>query len=205
MAKIESARRSVPRIESPKVKNYRALHDLDFPDLTPLTVFVGPNGSGKSTVFDVFAFLSECFKDGLRRAWDRRGRFKELRTRGSRKPIEIALRYKEGEQQTPILYHLVIDEDSSGPVVARERLSWRRDPKRPGRGFLFLDFKRGRGWVIPGEQPADEKQRVRDRLESPELLAVNTLGQFARHPRVNRNRSRSFKVFCDGLRALSAQ
>ncbi len=58
---------SVPRIEYLRVKNYRALHDLELKDITPLTVFLGPNGSGKSTIFDVFAFLSECFQFGLRR------------------------------------------------------------------------------------------------------------------------------------------
>ena len=63
----------IPRIESLKVENYRALRDVEFKDLTPMTVLLGPNGSGKSTVFDVFNFLSECFQSGLRPAWDRRG------------------------------------------------------------------------------------------------------------------------------------
>ena len=77
----ESHRSAVPRIEYLRVQNYRALHDLELKNITPLTVLLGPNGSGKSTVFDVFAFLSECFTVGLRKAWDKRGRFKELRTR----------------------------------------------------------------------------------------------------------------------------
>ncbi|MFO8056638.1 MAG: AAA family ATPase, partial [bacterium] len=76
-------KKAIPRIESLRVKNYRALHDLELKPISPLSVFLGPNGSGKSTVFDVFAFLSECFTEGLRRAWDRRNRFKELRTRGA--------------------------------------------------------------------------------------------------------------------------
>lgn len=80
---------TIPYIESLHVKNYRVLHDLALPSLTPLTVFVGPNGSGKSTIFDVFAFLSECFSVGLRKAWDKRGRFKELRSRGQTRPIEF--------------------------------------------------------------------------------------------------------------------
>ena len=73
---------TIPRIEQLRVKNYRALRDLELKNITALTVFLGPNGSGKSTIFDVFAFLAECFQFGLRRAWDRRGRFRELRTRG---------------------------------------------------------------------------------------------------------------------------
>jgi AAA15 family ATPase/GTPase len=50
------------RITYLRVENYRALRRVEFKDLTPLTVLLGPNGSGKSTVFDVFAFLSECFE-----------------------------------------------------------------------------------------------------------------------------------------------
>ncbi len=60
----------LPRIEALSVKNYRALKQIELKNLTPLTVFLGPNGSGKSTIFDVFAFLSECFGLGLRKAWD---------------------------------------------------------------------------------------------------------------------------------------
>ena len=79
------------RIEYLKVQNFRALQSVEFKNLTPLTVLLGPNGSGKrrhhgiasaisaltvllgpngsgkSTVFDVFAFLAECFETGLRK------------------------------------------------------------------------------------------------------------------------------------------
>ena len=75
--------RNVPRIEYLRVKNFRALRDLELKNIKPLTVLLGQNGSGKSTVFDVFAFLAECFSIGLRKAVDKRGRFRELRTRGS--------------------------------------------------------------------------------------------------------------------------
>ena len=121
---------SVPRIEYLRVRNFRALHDLELKDLTPLTVFLGPNGSGKSTIFDVFAFLSECFSSGLRRAWDKRGRFKELRTRGAEGPIEIEVKYREKPTAPIITYHLTIDEAPSGPVVAQEWLQWRRMKQR---------------------------------------------------------------------------
>src|SRR5215218_7816669 len=97
---------TVPRIESLRVERYRALADLDLNGLTPLTVFLGPNGSGKSTIFDVFAFLSECFSVGLRNAWDSRGRFKELRTRGTQGPVVIELKYREDPKQPVITYHL---------------------------------------------------------------------------------------------------
>jgi predicted ATPase len=113
---------SVPRIEYLRVQNYRALRDLELKDITPLTVFLGPNGSGKSTIFDVFAFLSECFQSGLRRAWDKRGRFRELRTRGVNEPIVIELKYREKPKSPIITYHLAIDEDPKGPYIAEEWL-----------------------------------------------------------------------------------
>jgi len=172
-----------PRIERVRIKNYRVLRDLDLPNLTPLSAFLGPNGSGKSTLFDVFAFLSECFTVGLRRAWDKRSRFRELRSRGSDGPIEIEVKYRETPQAGLITYHLAIDESASGPYVAEEWLQWRRG--RYGKPFRFLEFREGTGSVISGELPEIDDQRVQENLESPDLLAVNTLGQFARHPRVS--------------------
>jgi predicted ATPase len=172
-----------PRIEYLRVKNYRALRDLELKNITPITVFLGPNGSGKSTIFDVFAFLSECFLVGLRKAWDRRGRFKELRTRGSDGPIVIELKYREKPRSPIITYHLAIGEESKGPYVAEESLRWRRG--QTGQPFSFLDFRMGEGRVISGEMPDESDVRVEERLDSAELLAVNTLGQFAKHPRVS--------------------
>lgn len=176
-------RQSVPRIEELSVKNYRALKDLRLKGITPLTVFLGPNGSGKSTIFDVFAFLSECFSVGLRKAWDKRGRFKELRTRGAGGAIVFELKYREKPRSPIITYHLAIEEGSKGPYVAEEWLQWRRG--RRGKPFRFLDFEKGAGKVITGEEPDEKDQRVEERLDSPEMIAVNTLGQFAKHPRVS--------------------
>lgn len=174
---------SIPRIENLRVQNYRALQDLELKNITPLTVFLGPNGSGKSTIFDVFAFLSECFTVGLKKAWDRRGRFKELRTRGQEGYIIIELKYREKLASPLITYHLAINEANNRPYVAEEWLQWRRGPK--GKPFRFLDFKEGEGIVISGENPQEEDERISERLDSEEFLAVSTLGQLAKHPRVS--------------------
>lgn len=173
----------VPRIEALSVINYRALQDLKLKDLTPLTVFVGPNGSGKSTIFDVFAFLAECFSVGLRKAWDKRGRFRELRSRGADGPIVIELKYREQPGLPLITYHLAIDEGKKGPYVAEEWLQWRR--KQRGRPFRFLEFREGAGRVVSGDIPDEQDHRIEEALDSPDMLAVNTLGQFAKHPRVS--------------------
>ncbi|MBM4059875.1 MAG: ATPase [Planctomycetes bacterium] len=171
-----------PRIETLRVWNYRALHHLDFENITPLTVLLGPNGSGKSTVFDVFAFLSECFSVGLRKAWDKRGRFRELRSRAAEGPVEFELQYREQPGQPLITYHLAIDENPRGPFVASEWLRWKRKPK--GAPFFFLKFECGSGTVVSGDEPDEQDERIEETLDSPELLAVSTLGQFAKHPRV---------------------
>lgn len=169
------------RIEYLRVENYRALKQVELKNLTPLTVLLGPNGSGKSTVFDVFAFLSECFEFGLRRAWDRRGRAKELKTRGCDGPLVIEIKYKEPGFPV-ITYRLAVDERKGAPVVVEEWLQWRRG--KNGKPFRFLEYKEGQGRAISGEKPDKQDTRVEIPLKSSDLIAVNALGQFADHPRV---------------------
>ena len=169
------------RIEYLRVENYRALRKVELKEITPLTVLLGPNGSGKSTLFDVFGFLSESFESGLRRAWDRRGRAKELKSRGSEGPVVIEVKYREPGFPL-ITYHLAVDELAGAPVVVDEWLQWRRGER--GQPFRFLEFHQGQGHAVSGEKPEIEDKRVENSLSSPDLIAVNALGQFADHPRV---------------------
>ena len=173
--------RESARMEYLKVSNFRALREVEFTGLTPLTVLLGPNGSGKSTVFDVFAFLSDCFELGLRRAWDKRGRAKELKTRGCDGPVTIEIKYKEPKFPL-ITYHLAVDERRGAPYVAEEWLQWRRG--QHGKPFRFLDYREGQGQAVSGELPDAKDKRIPFPLKSSELLAVNALGQFAEHPRI---------------------
>lgn len=174
-------RAGTARIEQLRVENYRALRSVEIKGITPLTVLLGPNGSGKSTIFDVFNFLSECFQFGLRHAWDRRGRGKELKTRGQEGPVVIELKYREPGQPL-ITYHLAIDEGHSGVFVEEEWLQWRRGEH--GKPFKFLDYRHGQGRAVSGEKPDESDRRAEIPLKSPDLIAVNALGQFAEHPRV---------------------
>ena len=171
------------RVEYLRVENFRSLKRIELKHITPLTVLLGPNGSGKSTVFDVFNFLSQCFQSGLRYAWDQRGRAKELKTRGQDGPVVIEIKYRERPKQPVITYHLEVEEGDKGPFVAGEWLQWRRGPK--GKPFRFLEYKNGVGRAISGEMPDEATdQRIDIPLRSADLIAVNTLGQFAEHPRV---------------------
>lgn len=170
-----------PRVEHLKVRNFRALRDIEIKNLAPMTVLLGPNGSGKSTVLDVFAFLAECFESSLRRAWDRRGRAGELKTRGSESPVMIEIKYRERPKQPLITYHLSVDEVDGVPFVDHEWLSWRRG--RYGKPFRFLEYRRGDGQAVRGGTPDTEEHGVNIPLRSSDLLAVNALGQFQEHPR----------------------
>ncbi|MBL8529726.1 MAG: AAA family ATPase [Burkholderiales bacterium] len=181
MTQRENKPRAPARIAYLKVQNFRALREVEFRDLTPLTVLLGPNGSGKSTVFDVFAFLAECFELGLRRAWDKRGRAKELKTRGSDGPVVIEIKYREAGYPL-ITYHLAVEERGNAPIVVEEWLRWKRGSR--GQPFRFLDYREGQGKAVSGELPDEQDKRIETPLKSSDLLAVNALGQFAEHPRV---------------------
>ncbi len=102
MSQITRRVTTLPRIERLKVQSFRALRDIEFKNLTPLTVLLDPNGSGKSTVFDVFVFLAECFESGLRRAWEQRGRTRELKSREADGPTLIEIAYRE-QPRSPLM------------------------------------------------------------------------------------------------------
>ncbi|GAB3477147.1 AAA family ATPase [Amycolatopsis cihanbeyliensis] len=170
---------SKPAIERLHIRNYRVLRDVTFEKLTPLTVLFGPNGSGKSTVFDVFAFLHEAFTTNLRRAWDARNRMAEIRSRGMDGPVEFELKYRDPASGRLITYQLAIDEDSGSPTVVGELLRWTVNPGQ-GRPTEILNFSRGEGAVYDEQVAA----KVSERLDSPDLLAVSSLGQLSRYPQV---------------------
>jgi predicted ATPase len=171
---------SPPRVLALRVRNYRALKSVDLRDLTPLTVLLGPNGSGKSTVFDVWDFLSECFLDGLRRAWDRRGRGAELRTRGEAGAVVIEIEYVERAAGPIITYHLAIDERASGPYVATEWMTLRATSSEKPTHLLRVDS--GKGAAIPGENPSTAAPRNTVALRAADMIAASSLGQFAEYP-----------------------
>lgn len=78
--------------------------------------------------------------------------------------------------------HLAIDEGAKGPEVVEKWLQWRRGTS--GKPFSFLEFRRGIGRAARGDAPDLDEVRVETRLRSPDLIAVNTLGQFSEHQRV---------------------
>lgn len=168
-----------PRIERLTIQNYRVLKNVVFNDLEPLTVLLGANGSGKSTVFDAFAFLHEAFTTNLRRAWDGRNRLAEIRSRGAEGPVVFEIKYREARKARLVTYRLEIGERAGVPLVEREYLRWNTAPGG-GRPRDILRFEGGTGTVYDEETG----QSTVETLDSSDLLAVSTLGQLSRHPRV---------------------
>ncbi len=103
-------------------------------------------------------------------------------SRGQVGPLVIELKYRERPSNPLITYHLAIEEKEKGPIVVEEWLQWRR--QEYGRPFRFLDYRAGQGSAVSGELPDESDKRIETPLRSPDLIAVNTLGQFAEHPRV---------------------
>lgn len=178
------------KIESIRLKNFRAFRDVHLREVPSFCVLVGANGTGKSTLFSVFAFLRDAMSSNVSAALGRLGGsrgFHEVRSRGCSGPIEIELKIRADVGTGPaklITYELAIDEMDGRAVVAREILKYRRGSA--GKPWHFLDFAKGVGEAVTNEidSVTDEKELVRETqtLKSPDILAIKGLAQFERFP-----------------------
>ncbi|WP_442916112.1 AAA family ATPase [Lichenihabitans sp. Uapishka_5] len=140
------------RIESIRLRNFKAFKSVDISDVPPFMVVVGANGTGKSTLFDVFGFLHDCLQSNVRQALSARGRFREVLSRGATNEsilIEIQYRMEIVGTNRLVTYTLEISEEKGAPFVKRESLRYKRG--RYGAPFYFLDFESGQGWAIINE------------------------------------------------------
>lgn len=128
---------AVPRLTYLRIKNYRTLRNVEFCDLTPLTVLIGPNGSGKSTVLDALDFLAEAVRGNLVGAWEKRERFRGMQSRDSGEwVIEFEVEIELAISAPRLIYKLVIDEADGVVFVADESLT---EAGPVGKRILFLD------------------------------------------------------------------
>lgn len=177
------------RIESIRLKNYKAFRDATLKDIPPFLVVVGANGAGKTTLFDVFGFLHDCLKNNVRHALDSRGRFKEVLSRDSAGDsilIEIQYRMEIAGVSRLVTYSLEIAEKSGAPYIRREILRYKRGAS--GKPYHFLDFSNGEGYAITNEedfQKADEDLKRESQKVSSDTLAIKGLGQFERFKAAN--------------------
>ncbi len=177
------------RIETIRLKNFKAFKEIELTNLPSMAVFVGANGSGKSTLFKVFGFLSNALKGNIKSALAPEGGFKEVISRGQVGQIEIELQFKleiAGRDRL-VTYKLEIAEEQGQPIVAREILRYKRGVY--GSPFHFLDFSRGEGFAISNEEdfdkPDEELKREYQKLGASDILAVKGLGQFDRFKAAN--------------------
>jgi predicted ATPase len=179
------------KIESIRLQNFKAFQNIHVKDLPAFLIVVGANGSGKSTLFDVFGFLHDCLKTNVRQALDKRGRFREVLSRGCNPEqdyilIELQYRMKITGIDRLVTYSLEIGEDSGQPVVQRELLRYKRG--RYGSPYHFLNFSKGEGYAITNEEDfnkADEELDRENQKVAPDTLAIKGLGQFERFKAAN--------------------
>lgn len=172
------------KIESIRLKNFKAFRDFEVRNLPNLMIIVGANGTGKSTLFDVLGFLRDALKNNIRQALAIRGGFKEVITRGMSGFIEIEIQFRLSlaSKERTITYLLQIGEERGRPYINREILRYKRGAY--GSPYHFLDFARGSGFAINNEEDFDktdeELTREEQKLASEDTLAIKGLGQFER-------------------------
>lgn len=177
------------KIESIRLKNFKAFREIEMALIPDLCVIVGANGAGKSTLFDIFGFLSDCLISNVARAVKSRGGYKELVSRGfSHEAIEIEIKFKmqlSGKVRL-VTYLLVIGSEEGKVVVLREVLRYKRG--QHGSPFHFLDFSKGQGYAILNEEDfsKEDTELTREPQElSADILAIKGLGQFQRFKAAN--------------------
>ncbi|MEK7674486.1 MAG: AAA family ATPase [Verrucomicrobiota bacterium] len=175
------------KIDSIRLKNFKAFQDTEMRDIPGMCILVGANGTGKSTLFSVFGFLKDALTDNVHVALTKLGGsrgFAEVRSRNAKGPIEIEIKFREKADSPLVTYFLAISEDKGRPIVEHEILKYRRGSK--GRPWHFLDFSRGTGKAVTNEpdKVTDEADLKREEhtLKSPDILAVKGLAQFEKFP-----------------------
>lgn len=177
------------KIESIRLKNFKAFQDTRMTNIPNFCVIVGANGTGKSTIFSIFSFLKDALTGNVNTALMKLGGsrgFHEVRSRNSKGPIEIELKFRESFDSPLITYFLEIDERSGQAYIKREILKYRRGSK--GQPWHFLDFANGTGTAVTNEMDSvtniNDLKREEQTLKSPDILAVKGLAQFERFPAV---------------------
>ena len=175
------------KIERLKIKNFKALKDVNMPKIPNLCIVVGKNGTGKSTLFKVFGFLKDALTYDVQTALVNQGGskgFDEVISRGAKanENIEIEIKFRakkkgKGKDNPLITYSLSIAKDpEQGSAVAKEILKYRRGQR--GKPWEFLNFSHGIGKAVINEydQVKDESQLKREEQQvKSKTLAIRSL------------------------------
>lgn len=169
------------KIESLKIHNYKVFRNVEVNDIPNMAIFLGKNGVGKTTFFDIFGFLHDCLNSNIKTALAKRGGFKEVVSREQKGDIDFMIKFRPSENEPLITYELSIGLDKTGKaVVKKEILRFRRG--QTGSPWKVLDFAYGEGIAAGGKlnSYADVQlaTRGKQKLDSPDILAIKGLGQF---------------------------
>lgn len=178
------------KLESIRLKNFKAFQDVEMHDIPSFCIIVGANGVGKTTLFDLFGFLKDCLIYDVNRALQARGGFEQVLSRGQEgQAIHIELKFRmpiTGKDRL-VTYLLTIEKKGKKATVTREILRYKRGAF--GSPFHFLDFQNGSGYAITNEEDFDKKdeelERENQTLDTPDVLAIKGLGQFQRFKAAN--------------------
>jgi len=177
------------KIESIRLKNFKAFQDVEIKNIPRFCVLVGANGTGKSSLFQLFGFLKDAFHSNLHTAFTRLGGSKgmqEVRSRAQNSNIEIELKFREKPADPLVTYYISIGEEDGYPILDREILEYRRGSS--GQPWHFLDFKNGRGYAVTNEledvKDVSKLKREEQVLKAKDILAIKGLAQFERFPAV---------------------
>jgi predicted ATPase len=170
------------RIESIRIQNYRVFQNVQIDKLANMTVIVGHNGAGKTTFFDVFEFLRDCLETNVSKALGKRGGFKEVVSRNKEgESIRFEIKFRPESAEPSVTYLMEISNTSGKPTVSKEILQYRRKSK--GTPWHMLEFANGKGSAVVGNAATYDDVKQADRrtqqLDSPDILAIKGLGQFA--------------------------
>ncbi|MCK5680956.1 AAA family ATPase, partial [bacterium] len=177
------------KIEFLGLKNFKSFRDAQMTNIPSFCVIVGANGSGKSTLFNVFGFLRDAMNGNVNTALARLGGsrgFNEVRSRGTKEPIEIEIKFREKPERPLVTYFLQINATNGKAYVEREVLKYRLGSK--GQPWHFLDFANGKGTAVTNEieyiSNVKELNREDQTLKANDILAIKGLAQFDRFPAV---------------------
>jgi predicted ATPase len=171
------------RIETLKIKNFKVFRDVEVKNIPNMAVFLGMNGVGKSTFFDVFGFLNDCLSKNIKTALAARGGFSEVISREQNGNIEFFIQFRPTADEPLITYELSIGLDTNNqPVIKKEIMRFRRG-QRTGQPWIILNFSCGEGYAVSGEiktydDVKNANKRSKQKLDSPDILAIKGLGQF---------------------------
>ncbi|MDE7300213.1 MAG: AAA family ATPase, partial [Lachnospiraceae bacterium] len=117
----------------------------------------------------------------VKAALAKRGGFKEVLSRDQVGDIEFTVKFRPAENEPLITYEIAIGlDDRNKAVVKKEILRFRRGQK--GSPWKVLDFALGEGIAAEGKLSTYEDvklaKRRRQKLDSPDILAIKGLGQF---------------------------